>query len=137
LVESISSGRTFNVEYYRDNIFAALIPFHSESDGREFVLHADNIMTHTTGKCRDFRAKNGMRIAIHPPDSHDIAPLHFFLFGYVKHCLEGIVFSSHGELLPAIQQVWTDIPIKNLYAVFEHWMERLELVCQNTGYYYQ
>jgi hypothetical protein len=49
-------------------------------------------------------------------------PSDFFLVGYVKHSLEGLAFSLHTELVAAILQVLTDIPVENLYASFEHMM---------------
>jgi hypothetical protein len=35
-----------------------------------------------------FAEENGLRIAPHPPDSHDLTPSDFFLFGYVKERLK-------------------------------------------------
>jgi hypothetical protein len=43
--------------------------------------------------------------APHPPYSPDLAPSNFFLFGYVKERLKGMVFPSYGELLDAIGEV--------------------------------
>jgi hypothetical protein len=48
---ALPKGRTFNTEYYRDNILAALTQFQPEDDGRKLVVHADNARAHTAQKC--------------------------------------------------------------------------------------
>jgi transposase len=84
LIVSLLKGRTFNAEYYRDNIFAALTQFQSEDDGRKLVVHTDNARAHTAQKCRTFCEENGLRLASHPPCSPYLAPSDFFLFGYLN-----------------------------------------------------
>jgi hypothetical protein len=42
LIVALPKGHTFNTEYYRDNILAALTQFQLEDDGRKLVVHADN-----------------------------------------------------------------------------------------------
>jgi transposase len=80
--------------------------------------------------------ENGLRFVPHPPYSPDLAPSDLFLFGYVKERLKGMVFPAYEELLDVIGEVVTGIESETLTAVFEHWMERLELVSQNNGDYY-
>jgi hypothetical protein len=77
-----------------------------------------------------------VRLAPHPPDSPDLTPSGFFLFGYVKKCLKGMLFPSCEELLDAIGEVVTGIKPETLTAVFEHWTERLKWVYKNNGDYY-
>jgi hypothetical protein len=84
----------------------------------------------------NFCEENGLRLAPHPLYSPDLAPSDFFLFGYIKECLKGMVFLSYEELLDAIGEVVTSIESETVTAVFEHWMERLEWVSKNNGDYY-
>jgi histone-lysine N-methyltransferase SETMAR len=105
LIVAISKGRTFNAEYYRDNILAALTQLQPDDDGRPLVIHADNAKTHTAQKCRTFCEENGLRLGRHPPYSPDLAPSDFFLLGYVKERLKGMVFPSYEKLLDAIGEV--------------------------------
>jgi hypothetical protein len=84
LVVALTKVRTFNAEYYRDNILAALTQLEPEDDGRKLVVHADNARTHAGQKCGTFCEENGLRLASHPPPS-DLALSDFFLFGYVKN----------------------------------------------------
>jgi histone-lysine N-methyltransferase SETMAR len=125
-----------NAEYYRDNILAAFTQLQLEDDRRELVVHADNARVHTAQKCRAFCEENGLRFAPYPSYSPDLAPSDFFLFVYIKECLKGIVFPSYEESLNTIGEVVTGIELETLTDVFEHWMERLELVSKNTGGYY-
>jgi hypothetical protein len=67
LIVALSKGRTFNAEYYRDNILAALTQFQPEDNRRKFVVHADNAKAPTPQKSRTFCEENGLRLAPHPP----------------------------------------------------------------------
>jgi hypothetical protein len=133
---TLSKGRTFNAEYYRDNILAALTQFQPEDHWRKLVVHADNARVHIAQKCQTFCEENGLRLAPHPPYSPDLAPSDFFLFDYVKERPKGMVFPSSEELLDAIREVMTGIESETLTALFEHWKERLGWLSKNNGDYY-
>jgi transposase len=105
LIVALPKGRTFNAEYYRDNGLAALSQFQPEDDRRKLVVHADNERVHTAQKCRTICEENRLWLAPHPPYSPDLAPSDFFLFGYVKERLKGMVFPSYEELRDAIGEV--------------------------------
>jgi histone-lysine N-methyltransferase SETMAR len=120
LVEALPKGRRFNAEYYRDNILTELIRLHPQAGERNLVIHASNASPRSAQKCRTFCAENGLPLATHPPYSPDLAPSDFFLFDYVKDCLQGIVFASREELLAGISEVLDEIPPETLPRVFEH-----------------
>jgi hypothetical protein len=61
----------------------------------------------------------------HPPDSYDFAPSDFFLFGHVKHVIEGADFLSEETLLAAIQSIVSDLTTDAVTAFFAKWIERL------------
>jgi hypothetical protein len=46
-IVALLKGCSFNAEYYRDNILAALTQFQLEDDWRKLVVHADNAGAHT------------------------------------------------------------------------------------------
>jgi hypothetical protein len=48
LIVALPKGITFNAEYYRDNILAALTQLGPEDDGTRLVVHADNAQAHST-----------------------------------------------------------------------------------------
>jgi hypothetical protein len=67
LILALPKGRTFNAEYYRDNILATLTQLQPEDDGRKFVVHADNAKAHTAQKYRTFAKKMDCgSLSIHP-----------------------------------------------------------------------
>jgi hypothetical protein len=65
----------------------------------------------------NFCEDNGLRLAPHPLYSPSLAPSDFFLLGYVKERLKGMLFPSHEELLGAIGEVVTSIESETLTAV--------------------
>jgi hypothetical protein len=136
LIVALPEGHPFDAEYYRDHILAALVQFQPEDDGKQFIVHADDARTHTAQKYRTLYEENGLRLPPHPPHSSDLAPSDFFMFGYVKERLKGMMFPLYEELLDIIGEVVTSIESKTLTAVFEHWMERQEWAFKNTGDYY-
>jgi hypothetical protein len=67
LIVALPNGRTFNAEYYRDNILAALAQSQPEDDGRKLVVHADNARPHNTQKYRTFaKQTDSGSLPIHP-----------------------------------------------------------------------
>jgi hypothetical protein len=76
LIVALPKGRTFNAEYYRDDILAALAQLQPEDDGRKLVVHADNA---TVQNCRTFCEENGLRRPPHVPYSPYLALSDFFL----------------------------------------------------------
>jgi hypothetical protein len=89
LIVALPKERTFNAEHYRDNIRTVLTQLQPEDNGRKLVVHADNA---TAQKHRTFCQGNGLRLAPHPTYSPGLAPSDFFLFGYVKERLKGMLF---------------------------------------------
>jgi hypothetical protein len=92
LIVAVPKGRTFNAEYYHDNILAALTRLQSEDDGRKLVVHADNARAHTAQKRRTFCKENGLRLVLYSAYSADLAPSDFFLFRHIKYCLGESLF---------------------------------------------
>jgi histone-lysine N-methyltransferase SETMAR len=76
-----------------------------------------------------------MKQARHPPYSSDLAPLDFFLFGYVKGKLMGYHPETSSELFVRIRVILAEIPRETLKAVFLEWMERLQKCVQVDGEY--
>jgi hypothetical protein len=50
LLDALSKGNTFDVEYYRVNILAELLPLRPQIDGTRLIIHADNARPHTAPK---------------------------------------------------------------------------------------
>jgi hypothetical protein len=109
----------------------------SRGPGSHFIIHADNARPHTAQKTLKFCQENGLKMAAHPPYSPNLALSDFFLFGHVKHALDGMEFLSEGDLLAALQHVLSNLTADTLLAVFANWIERLKWVSLNEGHYYR
>jgi hypothetical protein len=71
-----------------------------------------------------------LKQALHPSDSPDLAPLDFFLFGYVNGKLMGYRPETPSELPVCIRVILAEIPRETLNAIFLEWMERLQKCLQ-------
>jgi hypothetical protein len=118
LIKALPKGMSFNAEYYHDNILTELLPLRPQADRRRLVLHADNTRAHIARKCQAFYTENRLRPAVHPPCSPDLALSDFFLFGRLKHFLQGTIFASREELLVAIREIVPGIPQETLQGMF-------------------
>jgi hypothetical protein len=74
-----------------------------------------------------------MKRAPDPPDSPDLAPSDFFLFGYVKKQLMGYRGENESELLVRIGVILAESPRDILNAVFLEWMDRLQKYIDING----
>jgi hypothetical protein len=67
LIVALPKGHTFNAEYYRDNIFAALTQFQPEDNRGKLVVHADNARAHTAQNVELYAKKMDCgSLPIHP-----------------------------------------------------------------------
>jgi hypothetical protein len=64
-----------------------------------------------------------MKSAPHPSYSPDLAPSDFYLFGYVKRDLAGLLFEDADQLLAAVEGVLEGIEKVTLQAAFLEWMD--------------
>jgi transposase len=99
LLDVLLNGSTFNTEYYRVHIPAEFLPLRPQVDGRIVIIHGGNVRPHRARKYRTLCEANRLRLTVHPSHSPDLSPSDFFLFGYIKHCLQGIVFASETNRL--------------------------------------
>jgi hypothetical protein len=69
----------------------------------------------------------------HPPYSPDIALSDFFLFGHLKHKLQGYSYDSDDELFSTITNLMKNLEKSLLHLVFDEWSSFLHLVVENGG----
>jgi hypothetical protein len=70
-----------------------------------------------------------------PPDSPDLAPCDFFLFGHLKKELHRKKFRSQNGMISMVRVISTEIPIQSLSRVFDEWIERLDGCVANDKKY--
>jgi histone-lysine N-methyltransferase SETMAR len=137
LVDALTTGQKFNANYYIDRILQPLLENRSTVCGPGLIIHADNARSHTAQKALKFCRENRLEMAPHPPYSPNLAPSDFFLFGHIKHALEGDEFPSEEALLAAIHSVLSNLTSDTLRAVFAKWIELLNRVALNESHYYR
>jgi hypothetical protein len=72
-----------------------------------------------------------------PPYSPDISPSDFFLFGFLKEHLRGMIFSTVADLQFAVDDFIRNIPSEMLQRVFKHWMSRCEAIIATGGEFFR
>jgi histone-lysine N-methyltransferase SETMAR len=108
LIKILEKGRKFNAGYYIAEILEPLSSWRSiEAAGneRKLLVHADNARPHTAKLSTQYCNENRMKLAPLPPYSPDLAPSDFYLIGYVKRCLAGLLFEDADQLLAAVECV--------------------------------
>jgi hypothetical protein len=73
--------------------------------------------------------------ADHPPDSPDLAPSDFYLFGKLKGQMAGSEFESTEDLLAMIRRLTNEISREEFESVFQEWERRLEECIRIGGEY--
>jgi hypothetical protein len=113
----------FNPQYGPNSILVAISDWRRLSGGTQqsklwLWLRADNFRPHTLKVSTDYITPDEIKRAPHLPYSPDLAPLDFFLFGYVKRKLMEYRAESESELLVRIRVILAEIPRDFLHAVF-------------------
>jgi histone-lysine N-methyltransferase SETMAR len=105
LIQVLEKRRKFNAGYYIAEIFEPLSQWQSiEAAGnkQKLLVHADNAFPYTAKLSTQYLDENRMKSESHPSYSPDLAPSDFYLFGYVKRCLAGLLFEDADQLLAAL-----------------------------------
>jgi len=132
----LPQGEKFTQEFFKKVVLGNLSRYFEmyrpSRTGSGILLHLDNASAHripdTFGQMRLTRLE-------HPPYSPDLAPSDFFLFGYLKAYLEGMIFESFEEMFQAVQDFLYKIPIEMLGRVYSEWITRLEKCIESGGEY--
>jgi hypothetical protein len=101
----------------------------------KITVHADNASLHVPKCVTEYIEHNSLKRTPHPPYSSDLASSDFYLFGYVKHQLQGHEFTEGTEFVSAISEILNQIPTDILAAVFDDWMRRLQRCIDISGEY--
>jgi hypothetical protein len=78
---------------------------------------------------------NSLKRAAHPPYSPDLAAPDFYLFGYVKHQLQGHEVTEGTELVSPISEILNQTPTDTLADVFDDWTRMLQRCIDIIGEY--
>ncbi|KAI6647395.1 Transposase [Oopsacas minuta] len=100
------------------------------------ILH-DNARPHKSKEVKEKIASIGLEELKHPPYSSDLAPCDFWLSDGLKKHLAGTVFGERMQIGRAIQRYLRDIRQEEYKKTFFKWIERLKLVVEHKGDYFE
>ena len=100
------------------------------------LLH-DNARPHKSKEVKETIASMGLEELEHPPYSPNLAPCDFWLFDGLKRHLAGLVFEEDVQIERAIRLYLRDIPQEEYKKTFFKWIERLKLVIEQKGDYFE
>jgi histone-lysine N-methyltransferase SETMAR len=118
---SPARGR-FSTEYFFtdliDPLLAKLFVEGKKSRALRLNVHLNNCRVHSSNALKQFSDENSLVTVPHPPDSPDLAPSNFWLFGQIKTSLAGHAINDVDVLLEAVIEFLNDIRLSELQLVF-------------------
>lgn len=139
VIEALPEGATYTADYVCSSVIpkleSVLLKQRPTLGLQRTKLHWDNARPHVARQTLEHLAEKGVITLSHPPYSPDISPSDFFLFGYLKHMIEGRHFSSEEELVAALCEICATISKEVLSNVLRGWKDRLLHVISSGGEY--
>jgi hypothetical protein len=137
-IEVLPKGQKCNADYQCSSVLTKLskIARHMRNQTRrKLILHGDNALPHIAKSRIELCPKLDFRVALHPPHSPNLALSDYFLFGYLKDKLKGLLCPPPLHFHRAIKQTVQSIDRLTLMASFDPWIVRAELRIQLDGDY--
>jgi len=126
---------TFTKPYFIgliDKLTERIVQDRPKSGTNGMFIHMDNARPHLIP---DKLHQVGLKRIPHPAYSPDLSPSDFFIFGYMKHQLQGHSFGTREELFDAVQRILYEIPKETLIAAYTSWIKRLSICISTHGEY--
>jgi hypothetical protein len=98
-----------------------------------YTLHFDNAPVHEAEKVQRKLDQCQFRRLEHPPNSPDLIPRDFFLFGHIHEKMQFLSYGTVDELQEAVTSTVEAIPKTKLVQVFQTWRWRFERTVQEEG----
>jgi hypothetical protein len=135
----LESGTSVNSAYFSEYVLGdiQLLPVlqKARQQKKKFILHMGNSPGHKSPIVTEQIDSLCLALAPHPQHSPDLAPLDFFIFGYLKEKMIRIDFESPQGLIDWIQLTFEAIPRHVLESVFESWLRRIQDCLKSKGSY--
>jgi hypothetical protein len=136
LINILPEGMKMDTDCFADNITDEMARFFypqgRRSRKRTVMRHFDNAPIHCTGTVRDRIAAAELEGMEHSPDSPDLAPHYFFVFGSGNRKLIGKQYEMPEDLVSEVRNIIEEIRPDVLKSLFESWKVKL-LDCWNYG----
>jgi hypothetical protein len=102
VIQSLPKRIKWTSRYYSDNILSEIGALRDVDIHREMIIRADKAGPQVVKWATEYMDHNSLKTAPHSPYSPDLAQSDFYLFGYVKHQLQGHKFTEGAELVSTI-----------------------------------
>ena len=102
---------------------------------KNWLLHHDNAIAHTSLLVRKFLAKHNTLMMPQPPYSPDLAPCDFLLFPKLKRNMKGRRYATIDEIKAASKEELNKITKNDFLKCFEDWKKRLHKCIISDGDY--
>jgi hypothetical protein len=135
------AGQTMNKEYYLEVIRhlrdAARRKRPDLWVSRNWQLHHDNALAHSSHLIQSFLAKHGIPVVHQAPYSPNMAPRDFWLFPKLKRPLKGSRFDSHEDIIQNTTKQLRSLPEEAFQKCFQQWKERWTKYVESQGAYFE
>ena len=85
------------------------------------TLQQDNATPHTANRTKDWFARYGWEILLHPPHSLDLAPSDYHLFGPLRCHLGGKKFEEDDDLIEEVKKWFKSLDANFFRRVYIHY----------------
>lgn len=137
-ISFIEPGAKVNSKYYQGNVIKMFL----DNDRKrlfgedDFIWHQDSAPSHVSGSTTRYMEENGMKFITKeqwPPKSPDLAPMDFFVWGWMKNRVRKYKFKTLVGLKLAIKRAWKELPQEFIQNAFDSWPNRLDEVVEAEG----
>lgn len=135
----VDPGAKINSDYYINNCLKPLI--HNAKSlypDNNWKFHQDSAPAHTSKKTLKFLADEGIDFLtpeIWTPNSPDLSPCDYFLWGYLKKILEKRELKTISQLKKIIRTEVQNIPLEMIRDTLKSWPKRCLEVYKNKGHH--
>jgi hypothetical protein len=141
VVDLMTSQNQFNLQYFVEHIMVPVVqeifPHGRNRGALPLHVHPDKCWVHFSTVAEQFFEANAILRIPHLPYNPDLAPSDFSLFGRITTALTEAKFDEPEQLLDAITEFLGTIPVEELRAVVDEWVERVKRVTEKQDIDYQ
>jgi transposase len=134
-------GETINKEYHLE-VICHLPDAHWHKRptlwaSRNWQLHHDNALAHSSHLIQSFLAKHGIPVVCQAPYSPDRAPCDSWLFPKLKRPLKGSCSDSREDIMQNAMKELRSLPEEAFQKCFQQWKERWTKCVESQGAYFE
>jgi hypothetical protein len=137
LIDAMPKMEKLSTRYYVNHILVPIFQQLIPAGQCKLVIHTDNSQYYTDRVVFDFVLQRKVKFALHPPDSPNLAPSDFLLFGSVKQELRCSRFRTAKVLFAEARKLVSEISAETLLNLFHDWTARCDSVIASDGNYFE